>query len=184
LSGDLKKQLKELALPQFHNVELIEAHLAEALTQADAVSRGLYPVELETHGLMAALDEMAHKVSTTFSVQCRLKYAKPIYVSDPSVATHVYRIAQEAVTNAIKSGQAKHITIRLAGRTPRMMLSITDDGIGLRGHSLRKGMGLKIMQYRTRMLNATLKLRSREHGWTRVGCLFPLSPLEENDAHA
>jgi signal transduction histidine kinase len=172
MSEELKGKLAGRQLPEAQDAEIIESRLSEALLQADTVSRGLYPVELETEGLMAALEEMAAKVSKMSAVFCRFRCPKPIHVSDTSIATHLYRIAQEATTNAIKNGKAKHVTIRLVSRPPRITLCITDDGIGFGRQVPRKGMGIKIMEYRARMIDADLAIRSRASGWTRVTCAF------------
>jgi signal transduction histidine kinase len=184
MSEELKGKLSGRRLPEAKDAETIEARLSEALAQADTISRGLYPVELETEGLMAALEELAGKVSKVSGVVCRFKCPRPIHVSDTSVATHLYRIAQEATTNAIKNGKAKRITVRLMSGLGRIALSITDDGIGMGSQPTRKGMGIKIMEYRARMINASFAIRSRSSGWTRVLCSFSPAVLSEGSSHA
>jgi signal transduction histidine kinase len=184
MSEELKGKLSGRRLPEAKEAETIESRLSEALAQADTISRGLYPVELETEGLMAALEEMAGKVTNVLGVACRFKCPKPIHVFDTSVATHLYRIAQEATTNAIKNGKAKRITIRLVSGLGCIALSITDDGRGMGHQPTRKGMGIKIMEYRARMINASFTIRSRARGWTRVLCTFSPAILSEGASHA
>jgi signal transduction histidine kinase len=170
LSQELKGKLFAQGLSWASDVERIEGRLGEALTQADVVSHGIYPVELETNGLMAALQEVTSKVSTLYRVSCRFKCAQPVLIEDCAVATHLYRIAQEAVINAIKRGKAKRVTVRLVKSRGHILLSITDDGIGLHGQRPRQGMGLKMMTYRARIINGVLRIRSRSRGFTRVVC--------------
>jgi len=184
LIGDsLRSKLVAKSLPEVKDVELMERRLTEALAQADMVSRGLYPVELETNGLMAALEEMAAKTSSVYSVACRFRCRTSVLIQDGSVATHLYRIAQEAVMNAIKGGKARRIAIGLSEAGGRVALSIVDDGVGLKWPLLRRGMGLKIMDYRAHLIGATLRFQSRPRGCTRVSC--SLSPrFEEGVSHA
>lgn len=174
ISEDLKEKLAAKSLPETKDLEIVESRLGEALAQVDMVSRGLYPVELETNGLMAALEELADKISKVHTVDCQLKCQKSILINNGAVATHLYRIAQEAVINAIKGGRAKHITIRLFARGPHMVLSIADDGTGFSAKPSRNGMGLKIMDYRARMINASLQIRSNPMSGTLVSCSLPM----------
>jgi signal transduction histidine kinase len=155
------------------DLETIETRLTEALGQAYTISRGLYPVELETNGLMSALDELAAKVSTIHPVECRFQCPRPVAVRDNAMAIHLYRIAQEAVVNGIKGGKASRVNLRLLDRGARAILSIADNGTGFGNGPARPGMGLKIMEHRARMINAELRFRSRPNGGTLVTCSFP-----------
>ena len=170
LSEELKLSLAAERHPQALEVAKIETRLTEALTQADTVSRGLYPVELETNGLMAALQELANRISILYSVTCRFHCLRNVLIQDSSVATHLFRIAQEAVTNAIKGGRAKQISMQLRERGGKIILSIHDNGRGYPNPPPRQGMGLKIMAYRARMIDGILRTKSRVHHGTRVTC--------------
>lgn len=170
----VKQELKEKSAPETTKMAVIESRLAEALTFVDTVSRGLYPVELETNGLMAALEELAVKISKVYPVVCRFQCRRPVPLHDSATANHVYRIAQEAVINAIKGGKAKRIHLKLYHRGDHVILTVADDGIGLGNGPLRKGMGLKLMEYRTRVINGSLRFRSRPNGGTWVRSSFPV----------
>jgi len=187
LSEDVKEKLSARGAPEMTQLELIESRLGEALEQADNISRGLYPVDLETHGLMEALQELANKVPKIYPVECRFKCWEPVLVENSTVATHLYRIAQEAIINAIKSGKAKRITIRLQARGTQGVLSISDNGVGFHSSGTREGMGIKMMNFRARMILASLAFRSGSIGGTVVRCRFQmqghLSELE-NPPHA
>jgi two-component system CheB/CheR fusion protein len=129
---------------------------------------------------MAALRELASRTRMIFKIDCRFQCAKAVQVEDNNTATHLYRIAQEAVTNAIKHGQAAHIRIGLRSSPAQMVLAVTDDGIGI-DHAARPqtGMGLRIMDYRARMIGGTLAVSRKTKGGTEVICAIkpPAHPL-------
>ncbi len=152
----------------------IAAHVRETIAQTRSLARGLSPVVLESEGLMSALKELAEDTGKLFDVQCRFANRVPVLVHNHAAATHLYRIAQEAVTNAIKHGKAKSIEIRLSTEPERIVLSIKDNGIGLApGAATGKGMGLRTMQHRAGMIGATVCLESQPGGGSSVLCYLP-----------
>jgi signal transduction histidine kinase len=141
------------------------------LGQVRALSRGLIPVEVDAAGLMAALAELASRTSELHGVACAFECRMPVLVEDNQTATHLYRIAREAVTNALKHSRAKKIAISLEGDEWSVTLRIRDDGIGLPPEPVEiKGMGLKIMRYRAGLINARLAVGPAEPGGTLVSC--------------
>jgi len=167
---EVKKRLEAKSISEAADVAIIESNMAEALAQADSISRGLYPVELETNGLMAALEELSTKISRIFPVTCQFICWKPVLLPDATVSLHLYRIAQEAVMNAIKGGKAKRINIRLNRRDAQVVLSVADNGVGFKAQEPRKGMGLNIMDYRAKVIGAALRFKSHLHHGTVVTC--------------
>ncbi|HOC45937.1 MAG TPA: histidine kinase, partial [Syntrophorhabdaceae bacterium] len=150
-------------------VELID----QAITLTRGFARGLNPVRLEADGLMMALIELTSNVERLFGVTCRFECDRPVFLSDDAVASHVYRIAQEALNNAIKHGKADIITIALKQEGESCVLTITDNGVGIGSvHSHGKGMGLSIMQYRASMIGAVLEIKAPEAGGTLIQCVF------------
>lgn len=174
MTQGLREALAEKDAPESKRMGVIESQLGNALSFVDTVSRGLYPVELEVHGLMAALQELAERTSKVYPVSCRFKCGAPVSVEDGAVANHLYRIAQELVINAIKGGKAKAIHIRLFHRDGgSTVLSVADNGSGF-GHSpMRRGMGIKMMEYRARVINGSLAFKSRPRKGTVAKCSFP-----------
>jgi PAS domain S-box-containing protein len=145
--------------------------LKRVLSQVRALSRGLIPVEVDAAGLMAALAELASRTSELHGVTCTFDCKEPVLVEDNQTATHLYRIAREAVTNALKHSRAKKITISLEGDGRSVTLRIRDDGVGLPREPVEvKGMGLKIMRYRAGLINAQLAVGPAESGGTLVSC--------------
>lgn len=108
-----------------------------------------------------------------FSVSCKLECRDPVEVHDNSVATHLFRIAQEAVANAVKHGQARQVLISLSQLDGRTVLMVRDDGVGfpevMQEH---KGMGLHIMKHRAEMIGGFFSIRCGEAGGTVLTCSF------------
>jgi PAS domain S-box-containing protein len=182
MTSTLADEMQEQGIPASAQVEKISAMINEAIDQTRSVARGLFPVRLEERGLVAALEELAANASELFKTQCRVACESPPAVVDNGVALHLYYIALEALANAAKHGAAAHVLIALEPAGDRYVLSVRDDGSGFslpnKGQS---GMGLRIMQYRARVIGATLTLQSRPGFGTSVSCSF-LPVLREGAA--
>jgi signal transduction histidine kinase len=152
-------------------VERIGKLIDEAIEQARTMARGLYPVKLESDGFMAALEDLAMRSQQLFKVPCSFECVQTIRVNDNNAAVHLFRIAQEAVTNAAKHAHASRIQIRLVEEDARLTLSVEDDGCGMPEQAgSPTGMGLRIMHYRARMIDGDLQIRSAPEGGTIVRC--------------
>jgi len=159
----------------------IASHVREAISQARLLARGLSPVVLESEGLMSALEELAVSTGKMFRINSRFECSPPVLVQDHAVATHLYRIAQEAISNAIKHGKAKEVVIRLQAAGQGLILMITDLGVGLpKILPDNKGMGLRIMQYRARMAGGTLVVQQDSGGGTSVICSIQADTLSHS----
>ncbi len=136
-----------------------------------SMARGLYPVEVDARGLMNVLEELTHRTTIDDRIEATFVCDFPVYVQDNHIATQLYRVAQEAIANAIKHANPERITVILALIDDRITLEVRDDGIGMASESRqRQGMGLKTMQYRADLIGATLDVDSIEGGGTRVIC--------------
>jgi PAS domain S-box-containing protein len=145
--------------------------LQRVLSQVRSFSRGLIPVEIDSRGLHAALTELASRTSELHGVTCTFEGEEHVPVEDNHTATHLYHVAQEAVTNALRHGRPSHITISLEGDARSLMLRVHDDGIGFPEEPVNsKGMGLKIMRYRAGLVNARLTVERAEPTGTLVTC--------------
>jgi two-component system sensor kinase FixL len=152
----------------------IGRHVREAISQIRLLIRGLSPVTLESEGLESALRELAANTEKLFGVTCRLECSSPGLVPNQAVATHLYRIAQEAASNAIKHGKATSIAIRLEKAGEHTLLSITDNGSGFpEALPAKRGMGLVIMKSRAQMLGGRLSTENEPGGGARVSCFVP-----------
>lgn len=152
-------------------VELIE----DGITLSRNVARGLNSVGRSGDGLMEALEDFAVSTNELFKISCRFECPLPVLINDVHAAEHLYRIAQEAVGNAIKHGRAKNIEIRLEASKAGKRLRIIDDGMGRPPFLANgKGMGLRIMSYRADRLGASFSIRRRDPSGTIVNCHLPL----------
>jgi signal transduction histidine kinase len=158
-------------------VEIVQ----EGINLSRRLAKGLYPVEMEADGLMLALEEFAATTSKLFKVSCRFECDLPVLFHEPATAGHLYRIAQEAVGNAIKHGKARNILIRLDASEENSELSIRDDGSGL-PHPLPKerGMGMRLMAHRATMIGGRFSARRLEAGGTLVTCAISAKPELKN----
>jgi signal transduction histidine kinase len=170
----LGKKLADKSLPEEsaanHLVELVE----EAIDLTRTLARSLHPIEMQAEGLIHGFQELADSISERFKISCKFECPQTLLLRDAAANTHLYRIAQETITNAIRHGKATHIAIRLESADNAITLTITDDGIGLPENTQSKnGMGLRIMAYRASMIGATFNIgRLPAHG-TRVTCTLP-----------
>jgi PAS domain S-box-containing protein len=150
--------------------------IRDATRQARLLAKGLSPVQLDAAGLMSALQELTSNTSKLFDVSCRFECPQPVLVADNTVATHLYRIVQEAISNAVKHGQARFIIVSLIGSADQSTLRIWNNGAEFPlGASAEGGLGLRIMQYRAEMIGATLKIASANGKGTTVECTFKMN---------
>ncbi len=152
----------------------IAKNVREAIGQTRSLARGLSPVTLESEGLASALHELAVNTEKLFNVRCRFDGDLLVTVPNHAVATHLFRLAQEAVSNAIKHGKARRISIHLKTDPGRIHLAVNDNGKGFPAEIPKsKGMGLRIMQSRTGMIGGTLTIERNAGGGTSVICSAP-----------
>lgn len=178
MSQVLQQKLAAKSKADAARVADIGRHVREAIGQTRLLARGLFPATLESEGLESALEELALNTEKMFGMRCELVCDGGVKISNLAAATHLYRIAQEAVSNAFKHGKAKEVTIELKRHAERISLTVRDNGIGFSHDAANsKGMGLRIMQYRAGMLGGTLGVeRNGEHG-TRVVCSLPVGAV-------
>lgn len=156
------------------DAERIESLVNDAIAQTKMLVRGLCPVDFERGGIVPALEALAEQVTEIFQVACRVEHDGEPALRDHMMASHLYRIAQEAVSNAIKHGKAEHVLIEIGPYEGALRLRVTDDGVGFAKVSPRKeGMGLSIMRYRAKMIAASLQIENGPQGGTIVTCTLP-----------
>jgi signal transduction histidine kinase len=152
----------------------------DAVRRCKQLAQGLLPFELETHGLMNALQALANRVADAYKISCEFTRKNDIAINDNKIALNLYRIAQEAISNAVRHGDAHHIVISLGSGSGMLYLSICDDGSGISNidieHGTNAGLGIKIMLYRARQLGAALKFLSRPEGGTEVRLEMQMVP--------
>ena len=166
----LQTRIEGANVPAASLAERICSLLDAAITEARRLARGLFPIRLDADGLPSALEELALATTERLDLHCRyVQQGNPPVISQAQ-ATHLYRIAQEAVTNASKHARPTQISIVLISSQAGMELRIEDDGLGLAPDRIHQGMGLSIMDYRARSIGATVSLSSNPGRGTTVSC--------------
>ena len=175
LSKVQEQKLAEKGLAEAAEASRIVGLVNEAIHKTRELAQGVSPVISDAHGLMSALKRWAAEVEDLFSISCSLRIDRPVLIYDANMSTHLYRIAQEAVNNAIKHGHAKSILISLSAGNEYGILRIENDGSGLpeppRNSS---GMGMQIMNYRARIIGGSLKVECGALRGLAITCQFPL----------
>ena len=184
----LADQLQEESHASTGEVENIGRLVNDTILQTRSVARGLFPVRLEENGLVSALEEMAGNAGTLYGIQCRFTCDRVLPTMENGTALHLYYIAQEAVLNAAKHGNAANVLISLTRANDRFALTVQDDGSGFDPPGTGgTGMGIRIMRYRARVIGATLDLKSKPGQGTQVTCMFYPASREAapplNDEH-
>lgn len=175
LSKVLAQKLAEQQRPEAAEAEKISALLNQATLQTRALARGLCPVDLQSEGLMTALLELSHEISSVFGIRCDFDCPEPILLPDTTVATNLYYIAQEATNNAIRHGKGERVVISLSRDAAGIVLSVRDNGVGLSDEAREHGggMGLHTMNYRARVIGASFEARREPSGGTSIMCTLP-----------
>jgi PAS domain S-box-containing protein len=171
LADSLRKNLSAVSSPEAPAAAKIVQLLDTAVSQSRNLARGLYPVPHEPNGLISALEELSQQTSELFQVDCRFVCRRAVLIEDYDVATHLYRIAQEAINNAIKHGRAHSIVIGLSARAGHLVLRIRDDGVGFKNvTNARKGMGLRTMNHRADLIGAHFAIHHAGNCGSEVVC--------------
>lgn len=170
----LGERLATKSLPEAADAGKVVELVEEGITLARNLARGLYPVEMEAEGLMAAFQELADNISKGARLCCVFECDAPVLMHDDAAATHLYRIAQEAVRNAIQHGKSKRIGITLSERDGLVTLTVEDDGVGV-PETVQKsdGLGIRIMAHRAAMIGGLFAIEPAPTGGTIVTCAIP-----------
>ena len=181
-AGSLKQDLERMeAHRQSAAAAEIEELIMQGVSQARSIARGLFPVENTEGGLQSALQELAATTSRLLNIHCTFKEEGQTHIENNLCATHLFRIAQEALHNATRHGKASRASIRLSAADHAITLSVLDNGIGLKEVLRnRAGIGLRTMHYRARTLGGRLQIAAAPGGGTLVSCSFPKTIIGTN----
>lgn len=176
MSQALAKSLTSRRSSEAANAGKICTLLKESVALTRALARGLHPVALQSGGLAFALEELAQRTSSLFNVACICRCPPSVDISS-TTAIHLYRIAQEAVTNAVKHGKAHEIIIQISSNVHQTVLSVKNDGAPLRQPSSGNvGMGLRIMRYRADVIGGSLNIQDNApEAGVSITCSIPTS---------
>lgn len=166
-----------------HQAEQVEAMLSQAVADTRLLARGLFPVDIDADGLTAALGELAAGTERQLRRRCSLDCRSSARVGDHTVAIHLYRVAQEAVNNAIKHAPASAIAIRLreeADGTVRLRVTNTPHVARIAGAGTRTGIGLHLMQHRAQLIGARFHAGPEDGAWC-VEVAVPARPAPSQE---
>ena len=181
----LGQRLKDKALPEAAAANRLVELVEEAIDLTRTLARGLHPAEMRAERFVDNFQELATGTSERFNISCKFECPQAIPLHDASTITHLYRIAQEAISNAIRHGKARHINIGLDSADGETVLTVTDDGTGLRKDAPpANGMGLRIMAYRASMIGGIFEIESLPHHGTRVTCTLPAGTVISRETDA
>lgn len=172
----LKDRLAGRSQPEAADAAVVAELLQSALTESRNLARGLYPVKLEEEGLSAALAELTAHTARTTDIPCGFRSDVSDCEPDPSLRSHLFRIAQEALNNAVKHGEPRRIMVRLHREETLLLLQVLNDGRPFPADPVPTGgMGLDIMRYRARIIGGELRIGPGPEGGTLVVCSVPLN---------
>lgn len=172
LSEILHKSLQKDQHPGAEDCAQIAQYVAEALSTTRNLSRSFYPLELERGGLELALRDLAERTGAQAKIACRLHF-DPEFGIQEDWTIHLYRIVQESISNALRHGKPSAIEIECRAMGDQMTLRVSDDGSGFEESKLQKGLGLRLFQYRARIIGGKLSVqRAGPQGGCRVECVF------------
>lgn len=176
LTDALAQQLTHDGSPRHEAAARIASELSRVREQARNLSLGLVPIDVAPEGLQAALEELARRTREQTGAACALDCPEPVVFRDTIKATHLFRIAQEAVHNALRHGKARHVTLSLVGQNNDLVLAVRDDGTGIpQPTDETKGLGIRLMRNRASQVGGRLEISPAEGGGTIVTCTLPLT---------
>jgi PAS domain S-box-containing protein len=183
MADALARRLEKAAAAEGQLAVKLVLGLERVRQQVRELCRGLIPAELDAEGLRVALEELAARTCEQSGIACHFDCPEPVPVAGPLMARHLYRIAQEAVSNALRHGRPQHIRLALHRGSPGLCLTIEDDGIGMPAllPSQGEGMGIATMRYRAGIIGGTLQIGPAEGGGTLVAC--PVRRSNGRDEH-
>jgi signal transduction histidine kinase len=171
----LKEKLALKAALETAEAEKLVRYVEEGIDLTRNLARGFFSPELDADGLTVALRGLAENVTERFGIDCVFEGEESIRVPDSTIATQLYRIAQEAVANAVKHAAAQRITIRLGMTPSELLLAISDDGIGFPdGLPRSEGLGLQLMRHGASLAGASFDVRRNGRRGTLITCKLSL----------
>jgi len=173
----LYADLAGLGLPQAEDAKQVTHMIRKAVDHARILARGLSPLNIAQGGLMAGLETLVSNTEQLFRMPCCFECPVAVHIEDADLAMHLYRIAQEALHNAVKHSNGTKVVVRLAADEKAVQVTVSDDGVGPPDPQKRPmgsgGLGMHTMQYRARIIGAVLEISKNNQGGTNVVCRLP-----------
>ena len=177
LMEGLRRDLQSANAPLAETAGQLSKEIATALTQARTLAHELYAVPPSPDGLQQALENLAERASER-GIACQFTSETSVLMPNQMVASHLYRIAQEAVHNALKHSHATRIELELVPQPDSVELRVRDNGVGFPTTAGPRGLGLHTMEQRARLAGGQLLVQNQPHGGVLVICSVPKAILE------
>ena len=181
----LAEDLQAHQLVEAKDAEKIESAIQQAVMEARSMARGIFPVHVDHTGLSIALSELAQNTRRLTGTAIEVDHVADVQIESPEVAMHLYRIAQEAVANAVRHSGASQVVISLLMEGSYLKLTINDNGRGIEASEGWEGlgMGLRTMHYRAHAMGAELAIAEGSHGGTSVCCSLKVNATTTSFHH-
>jgi len=177
--GALSRKLKREGTVAAEDLASLSSLVEESILEARGVARGLCPLNQDAGALATALRALAKRTSELSGIPVRVETSGRVETYDAAVASHLYRIAQEALNNAVRHAHPDHVKVSLHGDDRELLLEVEDDGDGLPAEISREGMGLRTMGHRASLLEGEFTVTRLQPGGTRVSCRVSRHSQEE-----
>lgn len=181
----LADKLAQRYLPEAEDATRVSEMLSDAISQAKDIARGLYHVQLEVGGLAVALEDLASQTRARQRIECEFRDRTSVPITETLAMNDLFRIAQEAVNNAVKHAQATRVSIMLESNEEEIILKVEDNGRGTPPEPGReRGLGLHIMEYRARMIGGEFRIQFQPGQGTVATCTLARTPREFSHAQS
>jgi two-component system, LuxR family, sensor kinase FixL len=168
--------LNKVTKPEHELARQIANGLNEAVAQVRALSRGMMPIQIYADGFMISLQEITETIEQQSNIPIKLQIDDVVLLFDDATATHLYRIVQESLNNAVKHAGASQINVSLRIEQDHGLLEIVDNGVGIPADiDQSSGLGLNIMKHRCGLFDGEISINPAGHRGTKVSCRFPLN---------
>lgn len=178
----LHRDLQAANVAQAETVGQLCNELSTALAQARSLAHDLYSVAATPEGLVEALENLAERVNAEHRIGCAFTGEKTALIQNQAAANYLYRIAQEAIHNALKHSRAKRIPIELAHVSTGLELRVRDNGIGFPAQPAARGLGFRTMEQRARLIGGRLNVQPHPDGGVLLLCSVPRAVVERVSA--
>jgi signal transduction histidine kinase len=169
MTRSIALRLRDHRVVDADDIEKVAELVNNAAVDTRNLSRALHRVDVDAAGLVVALQDLVER--EIWRTPCRLEAKPSFHIDDDTAASHLYRIAREAVINANKHAQARQIVVRLERVRKEMVVRVLDDGVGLpKELKPQQGLGFHIMNYRAQLMGGRMEIDSPQTGGTRVSC--------------
>ncbi len=163
--------------------DLISKRLVETNQHVRDLAHGIMPIQVDAEGLRSALADLANSINSNGKLVCDFVCKDDVVIPDNTTATHLYRIAQEAINNAVRHGQADRIRVELMRTDQIITLVVSDNGIGFQKQLdvpedlISKGMGMRTMEYRASLIGGHIYTSQSPDGGVTIRCELLIKEL-------